>query len=82
MPSSDEILYEDESFEKLDSLLIDERDKKLIGHIEGLYQGNCKDKKLVGIVYGATHMRNVTSFLIRKLKYRIVKAEWVTVFDL
>jgi len=82
LPSADEIVNEDEGFEKLDSLLIDERDKSLISHIESLYQGNRKDKKLVGIVYGAAHMRNVTGFLLHKLKYRIVKAEWVTVFDL
>ncbi len=77
MPSSDEILYEDESFEKLDSLLIGERDKRLISHIEGLHQGRHEGGKVVGVVYGAKHMRNVISFLLRKLEYRIVKAEWV-----
>ena len=30
----------------------------------------------------AGHMRTVASFLLSKLKYRVIKAEWVTVFDL
>ena len=82
LPSSQEILLQDDEFDKLDSLLIDERDRRLIRNIESLYQANGKDKKTVGIVYGAMHMRNVTNFLLQKLNYRIAKAEWVTVFDL
>ncbi len=82
LPSSQEILFQDDDFDKLDVLLIDERDRRLIRNIESLHEANRKDKKTVGIVYGAMHMRNVTSFLLRKLKYRVAKAEWVTVFDL
>ncbi|HEY0324083.1 MAG TPA: hypothetical protein VGC66_24260 [Pyrinomonadaceae bacterium] len=82
LPSSQEILFQDDNFDKLDALLIDERDRRLILNIEGLQQSNGKDKKIVGIVYGATHMRNVASFLLHKLNYKVAKAEWVTVFDL
>jgi hypothetical protein len=82
LPSTEEILFQDEDFEKLDSLLVGERDRNLIRHIENLHQANHKDKKRVGVVYGAMHMRNITSFLLHKLKYKIAKAEWVTVFDL
>lgn len=82
LPSSDEILSRDENLEELDSLLVDERDRYLIRHIESLHRANHKDKRRVGVVYGAMHMRNVMSFLLRKLKYRVAKAEWVTVFDL
>jgi hypothetical protein len=82
LPSSQEVLWQDDDFDKLDALLIDERDRRLIRNIEGLHQTNGKDKKIVGIVYGAMHMRNVTSFLLRKLDYRVAKAEWVKVFDL
>jgi hypothetical protein len=64
------------------SLLIDERDKKLIRHIEDLHNMNFEERKLVGIVYGAMHMRNVTGLLLDKLKYRIANSEWITVFDL
>lgn len=82
LPSSDEILFQDESFEKLDSLLIDERDRRLMDSIGKLHSSYGQDKKIVGVVYGAMHMRNITNFLLRKLKYRVTKAEWVTVFDL
>ena len=82
LPSSNEVLLEDDDFDKLDALLIDERDRRLIRSIANLDAANGKDKKTVGVVFGATHMRNVTNFLLHKLKYRIAKAEWVTVFDL
>jgi hypothetical protein len=82
LPSSNEVLLQDDDFDKLDALLIDERDRRLIRNIANLDEANGKDKKTVGVVFGAMHMRNVTSFLLHKLKYRIAKAEWVTVFDL
>lgn len=81
-PSSDEILHYDEGFEQLDTFLIDERDRRLIDHIVKLHDTSYQDKKTIGIVYGAMHMRNVTRFLMHKLNYRIAKSEWVTVFDL
>jgi hypothetical protein len=82
LPSSEEVLLQDESFEKLDTLLIDERDRKLIDSIGELHDSSQGDKKTVGVVYGAMHMRNVINFLLHKLNYRVAKAEWVTVFDL
>ena len=82
LPSSQEILFQDDNFDRLDTLLIDERDRTLILNIETLIQTNGSDRKLVGIVYGATHMLNVTSFLLHKLNYKVAKAEWVRVFDL
>lgn len=39
-------------------------------------------KKVIGVVYGAMHMRNVIRFLLSGLNYRVAGAEWVTVFDL
>jgi hypothetical protein len=82
LPSSEEIISEDENFEQLDSLIIDERDRKLIEHIARLEDHQTKDSQLVGIVYGARHMRTAIPFLMQKLHYRVVKAEWVKVFDL
>src|SRR5215475_10405238 len=82
LPSSDEILLQDESFEKFDTLLIDERDRRLITHLKKLHDSQQRDKKIVGVVYGARHMRNAIRFLLGGLKYRVAKAEWVTVFDL
>ncbi|HET6891666.1 MAG TPA: hypothetical protein VFH31_11235 [Pyrinomonadaceae bacterium] len=80
LPFSEEILLEDDTFEDLDSLLIDERDRTLLGNIKRVYEtgGN----KTIGVVYGAMHMRKAVEFLMRGLNYRVAKAEWVTVFDL
>ena len=82
LPSFEEIISEAENFEQLDSLIIDERDRKLIEHIARLEDHQTKDSQQVGIVYGARHMRTTIAFLMQKLNYRIVKAEWVKVFDL
>ncbi len=82
LPSADEILLEDESFEQLDSLLVDERDRKLIEQIAKLYDECSEATQRIGIVYGAFHMRGVMAFLMQKLDYRVAKAEWVKVFDL
>ena len=82
LPSSEEISFQDDDFDKLDDLVIDERDRRLIRNIQSVHEINGKERKTVGIVYGAMHMRNVTSFLLGKLEYRVAKAEWVTVFNL
>lgn len=82
LQSSDEILLQDESFEKFDTLLIDERDWRLITHLKKLTDSKRRDKKIVGVVYGARHMRNAIRFLLGGLNYKVSKAEWVTVFDL
>jgi hypothetical protein len=76
------VYFRDESFEELDALLLDERDRRLITHIQKLYDFHRQDKKIVGVVYGARHMRNIIRFLLGSLNYRVAKAEWVTVFDL
>jgi len=82
LPSSNEVLFQYDDFEKLDALVLDERDRILIRNIKSVHEAKENDKKTVGIVFGAMHMRSVTSFLLHKLKYRIAQAEWVTVFDL
>ena len=82
LPTSDEIISEDEDFEQLDALIIDERDRKLIEHIAKLEEQQNEDWQQVGIVYGARHMRSTIAFLMQKLNYRIAQAEWVKVFDL
>jgi hypothetical protein len=81
LPSREEILSDDENFETFDSLVVDERDRILIEHIAKLDEQQ-NGKKQIGIVYGARHMRNLMNFLMQELDYRVVKAEWVKVFDL
>ena len=80
LPSSDEILFEDEDSARLDALLVEARDQVLIGGVRKLL-ADAHEKRVVGIVYGALHMRNLITFLLRS-GYTVAKAEWVTVFDL
>ena len=82
LPSSDEVLFEDETLTHLDSLLMDERDRKLLEHIASVNDERAQTSQRIGILYGALHMRCVMPFLMQKLKYRVVKADWVKVFDL
>jgi hypothetical protein len=82
LPSSDEVLLEDETLIQLDSLLIDERDRKLLEHIARVNEERAQTSQKIGVLYGAFHMRHVMPFLMQKLNYRVVKADWVKVFDL
>ena len=82
LPSREDILFENEKYEKLDDLLMEKRDRKLLHNIEKLHSEERPEKQIVGVVYGAGHMRNAMSFLSNKLHYTITKAEWVNVFDL
>jgi hypothetical protein len=45
LPSSNEVLLQDDDFDKLDALLIDERDRRLIRNITSLHEANGQDKK-------------------------------------
>jgi len=82
LPTSEEVLMEGEGLNRLDSLVVDERDRKLIEHITRVNSERSQTSQRIGIVYGAFHMRRVMPFLIEELNYRVVKAEWVKVFDL
>ena len=82
LPSSNEVLFADDSLASLDALIIDERDRSLITRIKELHDCEGMRAQVVGVVYGARHMRNVMSFLQWNLKYKVSIAEWVKVFDL
>ena len=82
LPSAEEVLFEDESLSRLDSLVVDERDRKLLEHIARVNDERAQTSQRIGVLYGAFHMRSVMPFLMQGLNYRVVKAEWVKVFDL
>jgi hypothetical protein len=82
LPSSDEILFEDESLSRLDTLVVDERDRKLLEHLANVNDERAQISQRIGVLYGAFHMRRVMPFLMQSLNYRVVKADWVKVFDL
>jgi len=81
LESRNEILNYDERFKKLDDLIIDERDRKLICVLQQFLQENGMSKKVAGILYGAGHMRPIIQ-LLHWSGYSIAEAEWITVFDL
>ena len=82
LPSDEDMLSEDDDFEQLDLLLVDERDRKLIEQIAKLEDQRTETSQQIAIVYGARHVRATIAFLMQELNYRVVKAEWVKVFDL
>lgn len=82
LPSSEEVLFEDESLSRLDTLVVDERDRKLLEHIARVNDERAETSQRIGVLYGAFHMRSVMPFLMQGLNYRVVKADWVKVFDL
>ena len=74
--SNREIDNSDTDFSKL---LIDGRDKKLIATIEETINGNYGSAKKVAILFGASHMRVVTCYLLEKHNYRVVDSQWMQV---
>ena len=56
------------------------RNAELLGYIRAFEAVHPRDPMSMAIVYGARHMRAVTSLLISELRYRVVEAEWATVF--
>lgn len=82
LPDSKETLFQDDNTEKLDEVLVGERDKILIENIKRAISDNQEIKKKIGILYGAVHMRNIVSFLMNDLNYKIADSEWLVVFDL
>jgi hypothetical protein len=81
LPTNEEVLSSDDNLEMLDALVIDERDRVLIDHLERV-EKNTEEIRQIGIIYGARHMRSIAAYLMQKLHYRVTKAEWISVFDL
>jgi len=65
---------------ELHRALLDRRDAKLIAAVESVL-AEPQAPPLVGIIYGAAHMRSVTDLLMNSYGFRVVHAEWLTVFD-
>jgi pheromone shutdown protein TraB len=60
--------------------LLDSRDAKLTAAVEAVL-ADPKPPAVVGIIYGAGHMRSVTDLLMNQYRFRVAHAEWLTVFD-
>ena len=78
LPSREEIFMSDE---KWDDLIVNQRDERLVHRITELEARYRADGKIVGVVFGASHMRAVTALLMEKLSYHVTRSEWITVFE-
>jgi hypothetical protein len=79
IPTADQALRAD-STPELDQAILRSRDARLVAAVEAVLIGDARPN-LVGIVYGAAHMRVVTDLLLQKYRFRVAQAEWLTVFN-
>jgi hypothetical protein len=78
IPSSDDVLSGG-TLPGFEDAILSSRDRKLVATIESLI-AESTPPAVVGIVYGAAHMKAVTAVLMEKYQYRIDGSEWFTVF--
>jgi hypothetical protein len=78
LPSSNDVMLADRA-PGYDEAILTSRDLRLVATIESLF-GEASPPARVGIVYGAVHMKAVTALLMEKYRYRVERADWVTVF--
>lgn len=74
----DAILDDNEAFEQIDALILDWRDNHLIGIVDDYIKQDDKEKRTIGIVFGARHMRAVIHHLKRE-QYNVTASEWISV---
>jgi hypothetical protein len=79
LASSDEVLRGGTA-PGLEEAILSSRDAKLVATIESLVTAE-SSAVMIGIVYGAAHMKAVTAVLMEKHQYRVADSEWITVFD-
>lgn len=65
---------------KIDELIMDKRDRRLIHHIERQVKLHEGTPKVIGILYGARHVQAIMKYLIDGQKYEAKDAEWVIAF--
>jgi hypothetical protein len=82
LPTRDEIIHSDDDFDKLDKLLGTKRDKIIMNCIEQEYLSKKKMDVQIGVIYGAKHIVPIIKFLMAKYGFKVVKAEWITVFNI
>ncbi len=75
---NDELLDDNETFEKIEEVILDWRDKHLIGIIDKHISDSDVDQKSIGIVFGARHMRAVILHL-HSQNYKVAASDWLTI---
>jgi hypothetical protein len=64
----------------MDALIVDARDAALTRQLTRYEAEHRADHRLIGVLYGARHMRAVTTLLMERLHYYVADSEWLTVF--
>jgi hypothetical protein len=82
LPTREEIFDSSEESEMIDEVLLHGRDAHLLENIENFFNKKRDQRLKVAVVYGAAHMRAVTRYLPNRLGYRVIRGEFVTVFEL
>lgn len=80
LPSSEAVMDEDR-LPDLTNAILHARDRKVIENLQAILRDTCPRNSLIGIVYGAGHMGAITAALMGTLKYRVIRAEWLSIFD-
>jgi hypothetical protein len=77
LPSREEVMFDD----RISEAIVHARDRKVIESIHAILQDQTTGRSLTAIMYGAGHMGAISTVLMESLRYRVVKAEWLSVFD-
>jgi hypothetical protein len=80
LPSTEDVLRED-LVPGFDDAILHKRDDKVIAKIKAVVSDESSRNSVVGIIYGAGHMGAVTAALMGNLQYRVVRSDWVSVFE-
>jgi len=82
LPTREETLNSSDKSEMVEHVLLHSRDAHLVEVIGDIHSKTRHEPLRVAILYGAAHMRAVSRYLIGTLGYRVVRGNWVTVFEL
>ena len=78
LPDNEE-LFEPDLPSHVERVLLDERDERLVTTLYDLHDRRAGDPITVAVVYGAQHMRAVTTGLSTRHGYHVWAGDWLTV---
>lgn len=81
LESREDLLLDDDA-RAIDEIVLERRDQHLIRVIDDQIAKQRDTTQVIGVVYGASHMRAVARHLVRNHDCHAQNGEWVTVFDL
>lgn len=81
LTSRDDALFA-EQLPELNDALLTHRDGHLLACVLRCHESHARERKRVGVLYGAAHIRPVVRLLQDRLGYRVKGADWLTVFEL